>query len=171
MDHEALATRLDRVESELAIRRLVHEYCHGADRRDLDRFAAIWDDAAVWAPNPGHPFTGINAIRAAATAQWAAFRQMHHLTANLVVILDGDRATGEADVDVCVQMQTAPGCGAEAPTATYMSAGTADGGSPTATAPPATTSTPCHRASGHRPRSPSTPAPGTCRAPTRGLEI
>jgi ketosteroid isomerase-like protein len=103
-DHEDLATRLDRVESELAIRRLVYEYCHGADKRDLDRFAAIWDDEAVWAPDLDHPFVGIDTICAAVTGQWEAFRQMHHLTANLVVSIDGDRATGEADVDVCVQM-------------------------------------------------------------------
>jgi ketosteroid isomerase-like protein len=104
IDHQVLAARLDRVESELAIRRLVYEYCHGADKRDLNRFAAIWDDAAVWAPDLDHPFEGIHAICAAVKGQWAAFRQMHHLTANLVVSLDGDRATGEADVDVCVQM-------------------------------------------------------------------
>lgn len=35
--------------------------------------------------------------------QWAAFRQMHHWTANHVVDIDGDRATGEADVDVTVE--------------------------------------------------------------------
>jgi len=46
----------------------------------------------------------VPAICAAVTTQWATFRQMHHWTANLVVDIDGDRAVGEVDVEVCVQM-------------------------------------------------------------------
>ncbi|MER5321281.1 nuclear transport factor 2 family protein [Streptosporangium roseum] len=43
-------------------------------------------------------------MRAAVQEQWAAFRQMHHWTTDFVVDVDGDRATGEADVAVRVQL-------------------------------------------------------------------
>ncbi|MFB9906937.1 nuclear transport factor 2 family protein [Allokutzneria oryzae] len=99
-----LAERLDRVESELAIQRLVHEYCHGADKQDLRRFTAIWHEDAVWAPSPDQRFNGIDAIRAGVKAQWQSFQQMHHWTANLVVDFDGDRASGEADTELSVQL-------------------------------------------------------------------
>ena len=40
--------RLDRIGSELEIRKLTAEYCHGADKRDLDRFLAVWAPSATW---------------------------------------------------------------------------------------------------------------------------
>ncbi|MFC7642802.1 nuclear transport factor 2 family protein [Streptosporangium lutulentum] len=103
-DPQSLMDRLDRVESELAIQRLIHEYCHGADKQDLERFAAIWDDDAAWVTSPDQRFDGIEAICAAVQEQWAAFKEMHHWTANFVVDIDGDRAVGEADVAVRVQL-------------------------------------------------------------------
>ncbi|SDM46664.1 nuclear transport factor 2 family protein [Allokutzneria albata] len=98
-----LADRLDRVESELAIQRLVHEYCHGADKQDLRRFSAVWHPDAVWAPSAGHRLDGLDAIRAGIKAEWQKYQQMHHWTANLVITLDGDRASGEADTEFSVQ--------------------------------------------------------------------
>ncbi|MEJ5915654.1 nuclear transport factor 2 family protein [Pseudokineococcus sp. 1T1Z-3] len=96
--------RLDRLEAEAEIRRLGHEYCHGADKRDRDRFAAVWADDAVWQVSPTQSFSGVEEICAAVEWQWSTFLQMHHWTANLVVTLDGDEAYGEADVSVTTQL-------------------------------------------------------------------
>ena len=103
-DLEQLTARLDRVESELAIRRLAHEYCHGADKQDIARWAGVWSEDAVWALGHGQDAVGLAAICDAVRGQWGAFRQMHHWTANLVVEIDGDSATGEADVDISVEL-------------------------------------------------------------------
>lgn len=49
-----LETRIDRLESQFELHRLVSEYCHGVDKRDLDRFADIWhEDAVYFSPVPG----------------------------------------------------------------------------------------------------------------------
>ncbi len=98
-----LHERLDRLESESAIRALVHEYCHGADKRDRARFAAVWTPDAVWQVAPTQEFRGVEAICAAVERQWGAFLQMHHWTSNLVIDLDGDQARGEVDVSVTTQ--------------------------------------------------------------------
>lgn len=102
MDPE-LQRRLDRIESELAIQRLVHEHCHGADKRDLERFASVWSHDAVWQVSEQQVFIGVEAICEAVEWQWRTFEQMHHWTANLVVDFQDDIAAGLADVDVTVQ--------------------------------------------------------------------
>jgi len=107
-DPSQLAARLDRVESELAIRRLANEYCHGADKQDIERWTAVWADDAVWALGDGQDAVGIEAICAAVRGQWDAFIQMHHWTANHVITIDGDidgdTAIGAADVDISVEV-------------------------------------------------------------------
>jgi ketosteroid isomerase-like protein len=98
-----LRERLERLESESAIRALVHEYCHGADKRDRTRFAAVWAPGAVWQVAPTQEFRGVEAICAALEWQWGAFLQMCHWTSNLVIDVDGDQARGEVDVSVTTQ--------------------------------------------------------------------
>lgn len=98
-----LAARLDRVEAELALHRLVAEYCIGADHRDLERWAAVWTADAVWEPDPASRLVGREAICGAVQHQWRAFPIMHHVTGNHVVDIDGDRATGRADVVAMIQ--------------------------------------------------------------------
>jgi ketosteroid isomerase-like protein len=103
MTHSAeILQRLDRLESELAIQRLVHEYCHGADKRDRARFAAIWTDDAVWQVGEDQAFEGVEAICEAVAWQWRTFEQMYHWTSNLVVTVNGDHAAGETDVGVTI---------------------------------------------------------------------
>lgn len=101
---QTLAHRLLQLESESAIRRLVSEYCHGADKRDLERFAAVWSADAIWQVSDEQSFVGRDAILNAVRWQWGAFRRMQHLTANLVVAIDGDTASGVADVSVVTQL-------------------------------------------------------------------
>ncbi len=131
-----LQERLERLESESAIRTLVHEYCHGADKRDRARFAAVWTPDAVWQVAPTQEFRGVEAICAAVEWQWGgAFLQMHHWTSNLVIDLDGDQARGEVDVSVTTSSSTGLGraeAGGSIATLTFAltSAGASRGGRP-----------------------------------------
>jgi ketosteroid isomerase-like protein len=113
-DLESLAARLDRVEAELALRRLVHDYCIGADHRDAKRWDAVWTDDAVWRITPGwEPFEeedirvyrGRAEIRHAVEEQWAAFPVMQHATSNHTVEwINGDAAAGRCDAVMLVQL-------------------------------------------------------------------
>jgi hypothetical protein len=101
-----LQERLTRVESELEIRGLVAEYCHGADKRDLDRFRAVWTHDAVWRMNDEVKYDGIDAIARVVQAQWRTFAQYVHWTTNHVIWIDGDEARGECDVAVLVRLHS-----------------------------------------------------------------
>ncbi len=103
---ESLALRLERVEAQLALHGLVHDYCIGADHRDLRRWTSVWTTDAVWETSPDRRFVGIEAIRAAVQDQWRTFPIMQHATANHVVDIDVDAATatGRCDVVVLVQL-------------------------------------------------------------------
>ncbi|MGI5181972.1 nuclear transport factor 2 family protein [Dactylosporangium sp. CA-152071] len=79
---EELARRLERVEAELALRRLAHDYCIGADHRDMPRWASVWTADAVWETGPDRTFIGLDAICAAVQSQWNTFPIMQHATAS-----------------------------------------------------------------------------------------
>lgn len=49
---ETLEARIDRIESRAAMQDLVSDYCHGFDKRDWDRFLAIWWEDCVWEIGP-----------------------------------------------------------------------------------------------------------------------
>ncbi len=100
----ALQQRVDTLESREAIRVLSYDYCHGFDKRDFDRFLAIWWEDCVW--NIGPPFgrfdghAGIH--EAIYEVLWPAWKETHHLTTNnAIVFQDADHATSVCDVD-CV---------------------------------------------------------------------
>jgi hypothetical protein len=101
---EELAARLDRVEAQLALHRLAHDYCVGADHRDLARWVSVWTPDAAWEISPDHVFVGIDAICAVVKQQWQAFPIMQHATVNHVVDIEGSSATGRSDVVVLVQL-------------------------------------------------------------------
>lgn len=97
-----LLHRIDRLESRFAMLDLTSDYCHGFDKRDFDRFLAIWWEDCVW--NIGPPFgrfdghEGIH--RAIYDILWPAWNQSTHCTTNLrVTFSDDDHATGVCDVD------------------------------------------------------------------------
>jgi hypothetical protein len=104
MPSEDLMARLDRIEAELDLRRLAHDYCVGADHRDRARWEAIWTRDAVWETGPDRIFTGLDAICAAVEQQWRTFPIMQHATANHTVDIRGDSATGRSDVVVLAQL-------------------------------------------------------------------
>jgi hypothetical protein len=99
---ETLESRIDRLESGAALHELVSDYCHGFDKRDWDRFLAIWWDDCVW--DIGPPFGNFENHAGVELAVkdilWPAWLYTTHFTTNLVITFDGpDRATGMCDVD------------------------------------------------------------------------
>jgi hypothetical protein len=102
---EELAARLDRVESELALHRLAHAYCIGADQRDLSRWESVWAPDAVWEAGPDRVIVGIEAILVTVQEQWETFPVMQHATANHTVEIAGDStATGRSDLVLLLQL-------------------------------------------------------------------
>jgi ketosteroid isomerase-like protein len=101
---ERLLARVDELESRIAIRDLASDYCHGFDKRDYDRFLAIWWEDCTWDIGPPFGrFEGHAGIREAIhDILWPAWHESHHLTTNQVVTFsDPDNATAVCDVD-CV---------------------------------------------------------------------
>ncbi len=98
---EALAARVDTLESRSAIRDLVSDYCHGFDKRDFERFLSIWWEDCNW--DIGPPFGAFehhDGIRTAVhEVLWPAWSHTLHLTTNLrVEFADRDHASGICDV-------------------------------------------------------------------------
>jgi len=101
--------RLAQLEATEQLRRLAHEYCHGLDKRDPDRFLAIWTPDAVWAlggdTNPrGHEEIGATA----AQAIWPSFTETHHWTSNHVVD-DMSEGTARGTCDISAVVRDAQG--------------------------------------------------------------
>jgi uncharacterized protein (TIGR02246 family) len=99
---EELVARLDELESRNALRDLVSEYCHGFDRRDWDRFLAIWWPDCVWAIGPPFgDFEGHEGVsEAVRDILWTIWRETHHLTTNLHITFDDpDHARAICNVD------------------------------------------------------------------------
>jgi ketosteroid isomerase-like protein len=99
---ETIESRLGRIESRFAIQDLVSDYCHGFDKRDWDRFIAIWWENATWEIGPPFGnFEGHEGItHVTRDILWEAWQASSHFTTNLVITFDGDdRASGICDVD------------------------------------------------------------------------
>lgn len=99
---DAIEDRIDRIESRFAMHELVSDYCHGFDKRDWDRFLAIWWPDCTWEIGPPfgdfHGHEGIT--RAVQEILWPAWLASSHFTTNLVIRFEGaDRARGLCDVD------------------------------------------------------------------------
>jgi gamma-hexachlorocyclohexane dehydrochlorinase len=99
---EALLLRVDELESRMAMRDLVTDYCLGFDTRDWDRFIGIWHPDAVWEIGPPFgTFVGHEGIRQAVfDVLYPVWRETHHLTSNLrITFQDADHARGVCNVD------------------------------------------------------------------------
>ncbi|AHH18595.1 SnoaL-like domain-containing protein [Nocardia nova SH22a] len=104
-----LAIRLERIEATEAIRRVVHEFSHGFDRRELDRLLAVWHPEAVWLVAPGHEGVGHEGIRAVALASWDQMATTHHWNCNEVFDVDVDAGRGTGLVNVIALVRTREG--------------------------------------------------------------
>lgn len=93
--------RLEALETRMALVDLTSDYCHGFDKRDLDRFMAIWWEDAVWEIGPPFGnFEGHAGIRhAVLDILWPAWAMSTHYTTNLRIAPEGpDAASGVCDV-------------------------------------------------------------------------
>jgi ketosteroid isomerase-like protein len=100
MSTQDLETRLDNVESQLAIQHLAAEYGQAFDNHDVDLLRSIWHEGAVLALGDAFGnFEGIDAIVASAHQNWAQMPHMHHWMANTLIDLNGDFATAKVAVD------------------------------------------------------------------------
>ncbi|MCE0764238.1 nuclear transport factor 2 family protein [Pseudonocardia kujensis] len=97
--------RLDRLESTLAVHRLISQYAHAFDSQDLALLRSIWHDGAeLRLGEPFGDFAGIDGIVEAAHLLWSQSPRMHHWMSNVVVDLgtDGDDATAISALDCLV---------------------------------------------------------------------
>lgn len=92
---------IDHLLSRFALQDLASDYCLGFDKRDWDRFLAIWWEDCVWEIGP--PFGTFEGHAGVTTAVkdilWPAWAQSTHYTTNLRVEFDGpNAAAGVCDV-------------------------------------------------------------------------
>jgi uncharacterized protein (TIGR02246 family) len=83
---------------ELAVRQLVDTYCDGVNRRDVQTWASLWAEDAVW-QLPGRRLEGKAAIVELWAATVAGYRWLVQLSPNGIVEVTGDTATGRWYVD------------------------------------------------------------------------
>lgn len=103
MNLQAMSTRLDSLESQLAIQRLIAAYAHAFDQHDEVMLRSLWHENAVLALGAafGH-FEGVNAIVESAHQNWAQMPHMHHWMANTLIEVQGETATAQSAVDCMV---------------------------------------------------------------------
>ena len=82
-----IESRLAQLEDRFALQDLASDYCLGFDKRDFDRFLAIWWPDARWEIGPPFGnFEGHEGItRAVKEILWPAWLQSTHYTTNLRV--------------------------------------------------------------------------------------
>ena len=78
-----------------AIRRLLTEYCIGADTNDTERAVACFSDDTV-VQGPFGSFEGKEAWRAFRQSAGGASSKYRHVSANAAIDVDGDRATARS---------------------------------------------------------------------------
>jgi SnoaL-like protein len=102
MNDTNLSTRIDALESRIAIEALIYKYGHAFDGHDPEMLRSIWHDDATLSLGDFGDNEGIDAIMASADGNWKAMPHMHHWMANPLIAIDGDLATGLVAVDVLV---------------------------------------------------------------------
>jgi hypothetical protein len=110
MNHAEIATRLDLIESRVAIERLIAEYAQAFDNHDAEMLRGIWhDDARLALGDAFGNFDGIEAILESAHKNWELMPHMHHWMANPIIDIDTDQAHGRAAVDcLCTHVELGP---------------------------------------------------------------
>ena len=94
MNIKALAARLDRLESRLAIETLISAYANAFDRLNADLLQQIWhEDSTLDLPGFGAAGSRSDII-SMAEQSWRQMPHMHHWMANPLIEIEGDIAVG-----------------------------------------------------------------------------
>ncbi len=107
---DAFLARLDALESQNAIQRLIAAYAQAFDTHNETMLRGIWHEGARLSLGPEFgEFEGVDAIIASAHSNWAQMPHMHHWMANAMIDIDGDTATADVAVDVlCTHVEMGP---------------------------------------------------------------
>jgi hypothetical protein len=92
---------LDELVAKQAITEQLHRYCHGLDRFDRDQ-AMIWHEGGL------AEYEGIFSGTGAGFLDWVwpvheGFERTSHQVTNILIAVDGDSATSETYVTVCLR--------------------------------------------------------------------
>jgi len=92
---------LDRLVAKQAITEALHSYCHGLDRFDRDL-------ADIWHPGGSASYSGIFEGTGAEFLDWVwpvheSVETTSHQVTNVLIHVDGDRATSETYVTACLR--------------------------------------------------------------------
>lgn len=99
-DVKALLRRVEQLEAVNAIVRLSADYCHGADRRDLELFMSVWTEDAEWQVRDDLTFVGVNQIEEAISRQWKSSLRGFHRTSNPRITVSSNGFSAAARFDV-----------------------------------------------------------------------
>jgi hypothetical protein len=105
-----VSSRLDAIESRVALERLIAEYAQAFDNHDEVMLRGIWhDDASLSLGATFGDFRGVDAIIESARQNWLLMPHMHHWMANPLIDIDGNRASGRAALDcLCTHVEMGP---------------------------------------------------------------
>lgn len=97
-ERTGIEERVDRLESETAIKHLMDDYAFGCDRKDPDRFMKVFHDDAEYAiPGAFGTAVGREKIESTLRQIWEVSPETHHWITNIGVDFSGpDAATGDA---------------------------------------------------------------------------
>jgi len=92
---------LEELVAKQAITEALHRYCHGLDRFDRAQ-------ADIWHPGGAASYEGIFEGTGAGFLDWVwpvheTFERTSHQVTNILIEVDGDRATSETYVTVCLR--------------------------------------------------------------------
>jgi len=85
------ATTAQDLADRFAIQDLVYSYNHAIDGRDEELFASLWTEDAVCGAMEGRE-TIVGALKSTG----GKYADLNHMTTNLVITLEGDRATARS---------------------------------------------------------------------------
>ena len=99
MTTPSLESRLDALESRVAIQTVVHRYARALDTRDADLLRGqLHDDAVVDLGDFGLS-EGADAVVKDTQGLWARMPFMHHWMSNIVIDLDGETAEATSEIN------------------------------------------------------------------------
>lgn len=94
-----LEERIQQIEDIENIRKIIANYCHGVDKRNLETFLSIWHEEGVWeVPHLRNAIGKKDVELLLVNTIWNNVVQSHHHTTNSVIEINGNTATAVSDI-------------------------------------------------------------------------